>query len=223
MSAYVRPMRREDTEQAAGIDREAFPSEWPPPNFKSELQNRLAHYLVACDAEKPADEPELNELPRKGSARLTHQVKRLFGLSNLFGKEPSTLPEQHILGFAGFWIMADEAHITTIASRKAYRRQGIGELLLLSIIERASKLRAHIVTLEVRASNIAAQSLYYKYGFDQVGVRRGYYMDNKEDAIIMSTKDISSSPFQERLRRLKQAHSNKWGTVNSQDGNQRAA
>jgi len=171
---------------------------------------------VACDAEKPADETEVRELPRKSSARLTYRVKRLFGLGNPFGKEPSTLPEQHIIGFAGFWIMADEAHITTIASRKAYRRQGIGELLLLSIIDRAAKLRARIVTLEVRASNIVAQSLYYKYGFNQVGLRRGYYMDNKEDAIIMSTEDISSAPFQERIRELKQAHSNKWGT--SDDG-----
>jgi len=216
VSAYVRPMRREDTEQAAGIDREAFPSEWPPPNFKSELQNRLAHYLVACDAEKPADEPEAKDPPRKGFTRLIHRMKRLFGLNNLFGNETSTSREQHIVGFAGFWIMADEAHITTIASRKAYRRHGIGELLLLSIIDRAAKLRARIVTLEVRASNIVAQSLYYKYGFNQVGLRRGYYMDNKEDAIIMSTEDISSAPFQERIRELKQAHSNKWGT--SDDG-----
>ena len=219
MFAYVRPMQREDTEQVAGIDREAFPSEWPPPNFKSELQNRLAHYVVACDAEKPADDPEVEEPPRKGSARLTYRVKRLFGLSNFFGKKPSTLPEQHIVGFAGFWIMADEAHITTIASRKAYRRQGIGELLLLSIIDRAVKLRARIITLEVRASNIVAQSLYYKYGFNQVGLRRGYYMDNKEDAIIMSTEDTSSTPFKERLRQLKQAHSDKWGTSNYRDGN----
>jgi ribosomal-protein-alanine N-acetyltransferase len=210
--AYVRPMQREDTEQVAGIDREAFPSEWPPPNFKSELQNRLAHYLVACDSEKPADESEVKELPMKGFARLTYRVKRLRGLSNLLAKEPSTLREQHIVGFAGFWIMADEAHITTIASRKAYRRQGIGELLLLSIIDRAAKLRARIVTLEVRASNIVAQSLYYKYGFNQVGLRRGYYMDNKEDAIIMSTEDISSAPFKERLEQLKQAYYNKWGT-----------
>jgi len=210
--AYVRPMQREDTEQVAGIDREAFPSEWPPPNFKSELQNRLAHYLVACNAEKPADETETKEPPKKGFTRLAYQVKRLIGLSNLAGNEPSTLREQHIVGFAGFWIMADEAHITSIASRKAYRRQGIGELLLLSIIDQAAKLKARIVTLEVRASNIVAQSLYYKYGFKQVGLRRGYYMDNKEDAIIMSTEDISSAPFEERVKQLKQAYYDKWGT-----------
>jgi len=215
--AYVRPMQREDTEQVAGIDREAFPSEWPSPNFKSELQNRLAHYLVACDAEKPADEPETKEPPKKGFTRLTYQVQRLIGLGNLIGKEPSTLREQHIVGFAGFWIMADEAHITTIASRKAYRRQGIGELLLLSIIDRAAKLRARIVTLEVRASNIVAQSLYYKYGFNQVGLRRGYYMDNKEDAIIMSTEDISSAPFKERFEQLRQAYYEKWGIADHEE------
>jgi len=68
-----------------------------------------------------------------------------------------------------------------------------------------------MITLEVRASNIAAQSLYSKYGFAQVGLRRGYYTDNREDGVLMSTEDIASVPFQVRLQELKQAHSEKWG------------
>jgi len=88
---------------------------------------------------------------------------------------------------------------------------------VLSIIDRAAKLRARIVTLEVRASNIVAQSLYYKYGFNQVGLRRGYYMDNKEDAIIMSTEDISSAPFKERFEQLRQAYYEKWGIADHEE------
>lgn len=107
--------------------------------------------------------------------------------------------------------MADEAHITNIAVREIHRRQGIGELLLISIIDLATGLNAGKLTLEVRASNIAAQSLYYKYGFTQVGLRRGYYTNNKEDAILMSIEDITSASFQSRLNRLKKAHSQKWG------------
>jgi ribosomal-protein-alanine N-acetyltransferase len=106
--------------------------------------------------------------------------------------------------------MADEAHITNVAVRKILRRQGIGELLLIALVELAAKLDARIITLEVRASNITAQSLYSKYGFTQVGLRRSYYTDDKEDGVIMSTPDISSATFQARLRQLKQAHFKRW-------------
>ena len=107
--------------------------------------------------------------------------------------------------------MADEAHIINIAVREDHRRQGVGELLLISIIDLATELNASIVTLEVRTSNTAAQSLYRKYGFSQVGIRKGYYTDNREDAILMSTEKIASTPFQAQLNRLKQAHSKRWG------------
>lgn len=121
------------------------------------------------------------------------------------------LGEEYILGFAGLWMMADEAHITSIAVRKSYRRQGIGELLLISMIGMARELNAHSFTLEVRVSNTAAQNLYSKYGFTQVGLRRGYYTEDKEDAVLMSTESLSSTSFQSRLNRLKKAHSQKWG------------
>ena len=81
----------------------------------------------------------------------------------------------------------------------------------MAIIDQATKLNARIVTLEVRVSNTAAQNLYSKYGFTQVGVRRGYYTDNKEDAILMSTENLASPAFQACLEQLKQAHSRNWG------------
>ena len=107
--------------------------------------------------------------------------------------------------------MAGEAHITNIAVREQYRRQGIGELLLISLIDLAIELDAHLVTLEVRASNTTAQSLYSKYGFIQVGLRRGYYTDNREDGVLMSLENITSAPIQANLQQLKQAHAQTWG------------
>jgi len=211
-------MQREDIAQVTEIDREAFPPEWPPPNFRRELQNRLAHYIVACDAEKAVDKPEAKTPPREDFAGLISKLRYLFSDNRFFSKGAPTPSEQHIVGFAGFWIMADEAHITTIATRKAYRRQGIGELLLISIIDLATKLKARIITLEVRASNIIAQRLYAKYRFTQVGVRRGYYIDNKEDGIMMSAENIASASFQEHFEQLKQAYSMKWGTAHYQVG-----
>ena len=216
MPVSVRQMRREDIAQVSVIDREAFPTEWPAPNFKNELENRLAHYIVACDAEKTVEKPEVKAPSRKGFAGLISSVSRLFGHDRLSSNEPLAQSEQYIIGYTGFWIMADEAHISTIATQKAYRRQGIGELLLISTIDLATKLKARIITLEVRISNTAAQSLYSRYGFTQVGVRRGYYINNKEDAILMSTDSITSASFRERLNQLKQAHSMKWGNTQYQ-------
>ena len=109
--------------------------------------------------------------------------------------------------------MAGEAHIINIAVRELHRRQGIGELLLIFAIDLAAELNAHIITLEARVSNTAAQSLYYKYGFAQAGLRHHYYIDNKEDAVIMSTENITSVSFQKHLQELKQAHSRKWGML----------
>ena len=202
-------MRKEDIAQADEIDHEAFPTQWPPVNYERELQNWLAHYIVACDNSPMAEKPEVTVAPEKGAFKLASRVGQFF--NHTFGGELPPSGKQYVLGFAGFWIMAEEAHITNIVVRQIHRRRGIGELLLISIIDLATGLNAHNLTLEVRAANIAAQSLYYKYGFTQVGLRRGYYTDNKEDAVLMSTENITSASFQSRLNQLKQAHSQKWG------------
>ncbi len=209
MSYYVRLMRKEDVAQVTEIDREAFPTQWPSPNYQHELRSRLAHYVVACDDEKTDDKPEVKASSGKRPARLTSRLRRLFSHNQVFNNELPPLSRHYIIGFAGFWVMADEAHITSIAMREAYRQQGIGELLLISVISLATELKVRIITLEVRASNNVAQSLYAKYGFTQVGVRRGYYIDNREDAILMSTQDVTSAAFQAHFQQLKQAHSTK--------------
>ena len=86
------------------------------------------------------------------------------------------------------------------------QRRGGGELLLIALVDISQKLNASLVTLEVRASNHPAQSLYRKYGFTQVGVRRAYYLDNREDGILMSTENITTTSFQEHFQRRKQAY-----------------
>lgn len=210
MPYYVRRMRREDIAQATKIDREAFPSMWPPANYQHELNNRLAHYIVACEEGKTVEEPEVKAIPEAGFSGLVFRVRRLFNHDRFFGNEVPASGKEYVVGFAGFWFMANEAHLTSIAVREKYRRQGIGELLLISVIDLATELNAHIITLEVRASNTAALSLYYRYGFTQVGLRHGYYTDSREDAVLMTAGNITSASFQARLQQLKQAHSRKW-------------
>jgi len=101
--------------------------------------------------------------------------------------------------------MADEAHITSIASRQDRHHQGIGEALLIALIELSMVKKVRIVTLEARVSNQIAQNLYYKFGFDKLGVRKAYYLDNKEDAVIMSTEYIGSPSFKEKFTKAKQS------------------
>jgi ribosomal-protein-alanine N-acetyltransferase len=118
---------------------------------------------------------------------------------------------QNIIGYAAMWLMVDEAHLISIAVRETYRCRGIGELLLNSIIDLAMQLRSQVITLEVRASNQAAQALYEKYGFIKVGVRRGYYSNDREDALIMTTENIISASYQARLRELRQKYEQRRG------------
>jgi len=210
-------MYKEDIAQVTGIDREAFPTQLPPPNYRHELQNQLARYIVACDDTKTVEEPEVK--PEKGLSRLASRIKRWFNPDRSPDNKPSPPSRQYIIGFAGIWVLADEAHITNIAVRQQYQRRGIGELLLISIIDLAKELKASIMTLEVRASNLAAQNLYSKYGFVQVGIRRGYYLDNREDGVLMSTESITSAPFQARLQQLKEALTRKWGSQLMPGGN----
>ena len=205
MSCYVRQMRKEDVVQVTEIDREAFPTQWPPPNYQNELRNHMAHLSVVCDEEK-SERSAANTSPEKSSTGLVARLRRFFRLGHSNGQLPSSSTGDYIVGFIGSWIMVDEAHITSIAVREAYRRQGIGEQLLISAIDLAIELKASILTLEVRVSNTSAQALYSKYGFTQVGLRKGYYTDNREDAIIMSTDKISSTSFQDSFRKLKEAH-----------------
>ena len=111
----------------------------------------------------------------------------------------------HVVGYAGLWLMVDEAHITTFAVHPDSRRRRIGERLLVRIFEMAAALNAEWLTLEVRASNLAAQMLYEKYGFRRAGVRRRYYSDNNEDALIMWTERLRDRPVRDRLAKLKSA------------------
>ncbi|WP_440117273.1 ribosomal protein S18-alanine N-acetyltransferase [Paenibacillus sp. QZ-Y1] len=89
------------------------------------------------------------------------------------------------IGYAGMWTIMDEAHITNIAVREAYRGRKLGEKLLDELMKTAAYLGMERMTLEVRVSNRIAQSLYQKKGFESAGLRKGYYSDNGEDAMIM--------------------------------------
>jgi len=107
------------------------------------------------------------------------------------------------VGFGGLWVMVDEAHITTFAVDPRWRRRGVGEWMLLALLDRAVERHAREATLEVRLSNMPARRLYEKYGFRPVGIRPRYYSDNGEDALIMTTDALASPGMRERIERLR--------------------
>jgi len=110
-----------------------------------------------------------------------------------------------IAAYGGMWLMVDEAHIITFAVDPSWRRQRIGERLLLAMLDIAIDAGAREATLEVRLSNLPARRLYEKFGFRPVGLRPRYYSDNNEDALIMTTDQLRDPPMRERIARLRAA------------------
>lgn len=102
-----------------------------------------------------------------------------------------------LVAYIGIWNIVDEAHITTLAVSNNFKRKHIAEALIAKMLEDCYNNYIKYITLEVRASNIAAIKLYEKYGFKSLGVRKGYYQDNNEDALIMWTENIFSDKYKE--------------------------
>ncbi len=178
MSYFIRLMNERDITLVSALDREVFPDMKMPTNFRNELNNCLAHYVVACKDDLPAGDINNN-----------------------------------IVGYAGLWIMVGEAHVVNLAVSHNYRRQGIGELLLIAVIELALSMYCSMITLEVRVSNTTAQKLYQKYGVTVRGIRPGYYTDNREDGVIMTVDNIDSRDFKEEFKKLKSDYIKKRGAV----------
>jgi ribosomal-protein-alanine N-acetyltransferase len=181
----IEPMRLDDVPTVTLVEQAVFTMPWSSTAFEYELRHNVSStYLV------------LRYLPwRKGAGGdnlLPRPLRRLW--------KPREDPS--LLGYGGFWTMVDEAHICTLAVRQEWRGRGLGELLLASLVERAIERQASVVTLEVRVSNLRAQSLYTKYGFKTVGERKHYYSDNREDALIMTTDPVALEEYRQRLAEL---------------------
>jgi ribosomal-protein-alanine N-acetyltransferase len=109
-----------------------------------------------------------------------------------------------VVGYAGLWLMVDEAHVTTFAIHPSWRRRRLGERLLIALLDLAIERRASEATLEVRLSNLPARRLYEKFGFRPVGIRPRYYSDDNEDALIMTTERLDSPAMVGRIARLRE-------------------
>lgn len=189
----IEPMQVQDIGDVLHIERVSFSAPWTARAYEYELRyNDMAHYYVA------RINPDRFKNTRNNGRGITDWCKRLIGGSN--GPSPEI-----VVGYVGFWLMAGEAHISTIAVKPEYRGHSFGELLLATAIQEAQRSGAHVATLEVRVSNTGAQELYLKYGFEKVGMRKAYYSDNNEDAFIMTTPTLGSAAYQQKFQRLQHA------------------
>ena len=112
------------------------------------------------------------------------------------------LQGREVLGYGGLISYGDEAHVTTIAVDPEQQRRKIGTRLLYELIRESQRMGAHAVSLEVRVTNWGAQRMYARFGFRPVGVRKGYYQETNEDALVMWTDDIREPDYEHLLRSL---------------------
>lgn len=163
-SLTLRYMRTTDIGQVVAIDNVSFDPPWSARSYAYEITESSYSHMVV--------------LEREGGAQAVSRWRRWFGTT---ANGTGSL----IVGYGGLWQVADEAHISTIATHPGWRGRGYGEILLAGMVRRAYTLNAAYVVLEVRVSNDVAQSLYRKYEFTVEGVKPRYYRNNNEDAYDM--------------------------------------
>lgn len=190
VSFSIERMKLEDVPEVHSADRQCFSTPWPAEAYRREITNPNGNLYIV--------------LRRIGDEQPIREHKQPF-LSSLlpFLRESHRTSANPVIGYAGLWIVADEAHITTIGVVPRARGRKLGELLLATLIEYAIDHGAHWVTLETRVSNKVAQSLYQKYTFKESGYRRRYYSDDGEDAMVMWTDRIDTPEFENKFRELK--------------------
>ncbi len=185
------PMRSDDVPEVSLLERRCFTNPWPESAYYRELREPNRNYYIVLRWQASSSEAEPEPVVSGGT------LARLFRMTR---PRTSTQP---VVGYAGMWVIYGEAHVTTIAVAPEHRRLGLGEVLFLTLISEAIRRGAEVVTLEVRVSNVVAQSLYAKYGFTRRGLRPRYYSDNAEDAYIMTSPSLRDPNYRQQLLELR--------------------
>jgi ribosomal-protein-alanine N-acetyltransferase len=160
--------------------------------------------LVEIREMRNEDVPRVMEIERECFATPWHESAYYTEIANRSAYYIVSCVDSEVVGYAGMWVIMDEAHITTLGVARSHRGMRIGEQLLAGLVDEAMRRRARRATLEVRQSNEVAQGLYRKYGFVPAAVRRGYYTDNHENAVVMWIDNMCCAAFINKYRVLKQ-------------------
>jgi ribosomal-protein-alanine N-acetyltransferase len=220
----VRRLRLDDIDQVIAIEKEAFSPLWVSTSFKRDINNQRANYLVACFDEEISPEEMLAEIDSDPSdvdaepppPKFWSRVLGRLGLSSNDG--PNTAEDVfNIAGYVSVWYQGEEAHITEIAVKETLRGRGVGELLLIASLKASIEHGSKVMTLEARVSNFIAHRLYQKYSFKSVGIRKAYYSDNREDAVIMTTSPIDTTEYDTLFDGLQTTYQSRWGRMDIEE------
>ncbi|MBD2136368.1 ribosomal protein S18-alanine N-acetyltransferase [Anabaena sp. FACHB-1237] len=155
--------------------------------------------IQTLTSENLAELLELDQICFNGMWTMEGYLRELESPNSCFLGLFPPMVNSSLLGMGCFWSILEEAHITILAIHPEYQRQGLGQFLLYALLKTAWEKGLERATLEVRASNIGAISLYEKFGFKTAGRRRGYYQDNNEDALILWLSQLQTPEFIEIL------------------------
>ncbi|MFN8378899.1 MAG: GNAT family N-acetyltransferase [Anaerolineae bacterium] len=189
LTLNLRYMTSRDIPEVVEIDRQSFDMPWSARSYAFEVSESTYSHMVVLETRTEAERGRLSRLwKRDGHSSATTALG----------------------AYGGLWHIAGEAHISTIASAPLQRGRGWGEVTLAAMVRRSITLQATHVVLEVRISNVVAQNLYLKYGFETVGVKPHYYSNNGEDAYDMRL-ELENNPaypdrFAERWASLQSRH-----------------
>ena len=214
MDIALRRMRAEDIPQVIEIEQEAFSTGWVGTPFRRELNSRYTRFLVAYHA----DGAERDGFAAGSALQQSHAPdaslwgRMLTGVKSALGFSREDGGDD-LAGYVGIWLQGDQAHITEIAVREELRGRGIGELLIIGTLRVAYEQGLAEVTLEARVSNFVAQRLYDKYGFNEAGIRKNYYADNREDAVIMTTDPIHTAAYRQKFANLQETFLGRYGEI----------
>ena len=186
-----------DASTIDSVVRSVFGSTAPNSSTSREMRRNNTTYIVATKNDGNGNFTG-DATQQDATNGWRHRITSLFSsYSNNSGDRQSS----SIVGAVGIWTPVDQAHIMMIATHGDERRRGVGDLLIIATLCEAIKNGAINVTLEVRKSNDAARALYGKYGFSDIGVRRNYYANNREDAVIMATPSFTDLSYIRTLQR----------------------
>lgn len=196
MPYVIEPMTIEDLAEVHAVEVQSVPTPWPISAYRRELNNPQGNHYVVCRWRAPDGTSADRGDDRPG--------RTLFPLFHRREERPPM--HAPIVGFAGMWVHVDEAHVTIIGVAPAHRGRGVGEFIFTALIDEALRRNATWITLEVRVSNLRAQGLYAKYGFNVQGTRRRYYSDDGEDAYVMSSPPANTAMYHQHYRDLRHAN-----------------
>ncbi|MEW6189138.1 MAG: ribosomal protein S18-alanine N-acetyltransferase [Actinomycetota bacterium] len=179
-----------DLQSVCEIERTVFPRPWTRSMFEHDLARPGYTFYIVARILSPSTDT-CTPSSRVGRGVLKH-----------WRTGPPTRRAKKIVGYGGMIRVGDEGRISTLAVDPAYQNRGIAKALMLTMAKWALKSGIQWLTLEVRRSNLVAQNLYKKFGFYKVAIRKGYYSDNNEDAIVMWTGDITSPNYKKLLEKM---------------------